>query len=151
MVWGLPWYLHWTATELCHFCPLFAKGILMNCIVSSIMGKIPETRSQEISLIFQKKNKLKWEWNLKNILDWLIGGYWHLPIPPFTASVDFCISWHPCWQDSCVTMHAYMLSRFSRVRLCATLWTVAHQAPLSTGYSRQEYWIGLPFPSPNIM
>ena len=29
----------------------------------------------------------------------------------------------------------------------ATLWTVAHQAPLSTGFSRQEYWSGLPFPA----
>ena len=48
-------------------------------------------------------------------------------------------------------IHACMLSRFSRVRLCATLWTAAHRvAPLSTGFSRQEYWSGLPFPSPNI-
>ena len=39
-------------------------------------------------------------------------------------------------------------SRFSRVRLCATPWTAAHQAPLSTELSRQEYWNGLPFPSP---
>ena len=36
----------------------------------------------------------------------------------------------------------------SRLRLFATLWTVAHQAPLSMGFSRQEYWSGLPFPSP---
>ena len=36
----------------------------------------------------------------------------------------------------------------SRVWLFATLWTVAHLAPLSTGFSRQEYWSGLPFPSP---
>ena len=36
----------------------------------------------------------------------------------------------------------------SHVRLFATLWTIAHQAPLSTGFSRQEYWSGLPFPSP---
>ena len=35
-----------------------------------------------------------------------------------------------------------LLSRFSHVRLCATLWTAAHQAPLSTGFSRQEYWSG---------
>ena len=35
----------------------------------------------------------------------------------------------------------------SRVRLCDP-WTVAHQAPLSMGFSRQEYWCGLPFPSP---
>ena len=38
-----------------------------------------------------------------------------------------------------------MLSRFSHVRLCATLWTAAHQAPLYTGFSRQEYWSGLFF------
>ena len=36
----------------------------------------------------------------------------------------------------------------SHVRLFVTLWTVAHQAPLSMGFSRQEYWSGLPFPSP---
>ena len=40
-----------------------------------------------------------------------------------------------------------MLSYFSCVRLFATLWTVAHQAPLSMGFSRQEYWSGLPCPS----
>ena len=37
---------------------------------------------------------------------------------------------------------------FSRVRFCATLWTVACQASLSMGISRQEYWSGLQFPSP---
>ena len=42
-----------------------------------------------------------------------------------------------------------LLSCFSRVRLCATPKTAAHQAPLSLGFSRQEYWSGLPFPSPN--
>ena len=36
----------------------------------------------------------------------------------------------------------------SCVQLCATPWTEAHQAPLSMGFSRQEYWSGLPFPSP---
>ena len=39
---------------------------------------------------------------------------------------------------------AYVLSCFSCVWLFATLWTVAHQAPLSMGFSRQEYWSGLP-------
>ena len=39
----------------------------------------------------------------------------------------------------------------SRVRLFATPWTVAHQAPLSLGFSRQEYWSGLPFPSPGAL
>ena len=41
-----------------------------------------------------------------------------------------------------------LLNRFSRVRLCATLKTAAHQAPPSLGFSRQEHWSGLPFPSP---
>ena len=36
----------------------------------------------------------------------------------------------------------------SRVQLFATPWTAASQAPLSMGFSRQEYWSGLPFPSP---
>ena len=36
----------------------------------------------------------------------------------------------------------------SHVQLFSTLWTIAHQAPLSMGFSSQEYWSGLPFPSP---
>ena len=41
-----------------------------------------------------------------------------------------------------------LLSHFSRVQLCTTPETGAHQAPLSLGFSRQEHWNGLPFPSP---
>ena len=41
-----------------------------------------------------------------------------------------------------------LLSRFSRIQLCATAETAAHQAPPSLGFSRQEHWSGLPFPSP---
>ena len=40
-----------------------------------------------------------------------------------------------------------MLHRFSRVRLFVTPWTVAHQAAQSMGFSRHEYWSGLPCPS----
>ena len=40
------------------------------------------------------------------------------------------------------------LSRFSHVWLCATPWMAAYQAPPSLRFSRQEYWSGLPFPSP---
>ena len=45
----------------------------------------------------------------------------------------------------CVCEHVCMLSH---VQLFATPWTVADQAPLSMGFPRQEYWSGLPFPSP---
>ena len=49
-------------------------------------------------------------------------------------------------QDECV--YVCVLSSFSHVGFLATLWTVAHQAPLPVEFSRQEYWSGLPFPSP---
>ena len=44
-----------------------------------------------------------------------------------------------------------LLSHFSRVRLCATPWTAAYQASPSMGFSRQEHWSGLPFPSPSCI
>ena len=43
-------------------------------------------------------------------------------------------------------MHACMLSPFSSARFFMTLWTITHQTLLSTRFSRQEYWSGLPFP-----
>ena len=48
----------------------------------------------------------------------------------------------------CLMLLLLLLSRFSRVRLCATPMTAAHQAPPSLEFSRQEHWSGLPFPSP---
>ena len=53
--------------------------------------------------------------------------------------------------NSLVTFHRelllLLLSHFSRVRLCVTPSTAAHQAPPSLGFSRQEHWSGSPFPS----
>ena len=48
----------------------------------------------------------------------------------------------------CVCVCARTLSHLSRVQCLATLWTVACQSPLSMGFSRQEYWSGLPCPPP---
>ena len=55
-----------------------------------------------------------------------------------------------CKEDAQVSQVVLLLllSRFSRVRLCATPLMAAHQAPPSLGFSRQEHWSGLPFPSP---
>ena len=50
--------------------------------------------------------------------------------------------------SQCYTTIVHACCRFSRVQLFATLWTVAHQAPLSKGFSRQEYWTGLSGPPP---
>ena len=46
-------------------------------------------------------------------------------------------------KENTIVMQAWMLSRFSCVWVFATLWTIACQAPLSMGFSRQEYWSGL--------
>jgi len=56
-----------------------------------------------------------------------------------------------CWfllNNNVNQLCACMLSYFSRVRLFVTPWTVVCQAPLSMGFSKQENWNGLPFPSP---
>ena len=52
------------------------------------------------------------------------------------------------WKGFQALLLLLLLSGFSRVRLCATPQTAAHQAPQSLGFSRQEHWSGLPFPSP---
>ena len=52
------------------------------------------------------------------------------------------------WEALSRSLLLLLLSRFSRVRLCATPQTAAHQAPPSLGFFRQEHWSGLPFPSP---
>ena len=59
------------------------------------------------------------------------------------------MSAHPWNLKSRIWTHVLLLlSSFSGVRLCATPQTAAHQAPPSLGFSRQEHWSGLPFPSP---
>ena len=53
-----------------------------------------------------------------------------------------------CTVEAPMLLLLLLLSCFSRVRLCATPETAAHQALPSLGFSRQEHWSGLPFPSP---
>ena len=59
---------------------------------------------------------------------------------------DKAVFCHPVYLTS--VQGVCMLSHFSSVQLFATPWTVACQAPLSTSFSRQEYWSGLPCPPP---
>ena len=67
------------------------------------------------------------------------------------------VTWHAQWwlchgreQERWRKLRVGMsvLSRFTHIQLFVTSWTVAHQAPLSMRFSSQEYWNGLPFPSP---
>jgi hypothetical protein len=52
---------------------------------------------------------------------------------------------------SCPNTSVCVPSRFSHVQLFATIWTEAHQAALSMGFSRKEYWSGLPCPPPGAL
>ena len=68
----------------------------------------------------------------------------------FKTSLLFKLNWQ--WNISHYTYSSWQHRKerylLSRVQLFVTPWTVAHQAPLSTGFPRQEYWSGLPLPSP---
>ena len=68
--------------------------------------------------------------------------------PPKETQLQTCVCVCVC---VCVRVCARALSGFSRVRLFVTLWTVACQASLSMGFSRQEYWSGLPCPPPGYL
>ena len=79
----------------------------------------------------------------------------HLVTPIVPVKVSYLCEWRcnlfcfSCRLFLCVlSMHICTLSHFSHVQLFATLWTIAQQASPSMGFSRQEYWSGLPFPSP---
>ena len=56
--------------------------------------------------------------------------------------------YHAVWRLRIGNLNICMLSPFSHVQVSETLWTKAHQAPLSMGFSRQVYWSGLPCPPP---
>ena len=78
----------------------------------------------------------------------------HFPFPSSNPAYILLVE-HFFWcvrikhfEKPSLTPYVYVLSHFSHVWLCATPETAAHQAPLSLGFSRQEHWSGLPFPSP---
>ena len=66
------------------------------------------------------------------------------PLPARAESLDACVP----YQNGLVFAH--VLSHCSRVQFSVVLRTITRQAPLSVGFSRQEHWGGLPFPSPGI-
>ena len=76
-------------------------------------------------LLARKKRKLTLEWTINSVF----------------SQIYRDLRFREC-------VHACTLRLFSHVCLLVTLWTVAHQAPLSMGFSRQEYWNGLPCPPP---
>ena len=80
---------------------------------------------------------------------WIRLGQSFLRIPRREKWVETPLNaWLPNRSNWQYNSHVCMWNHFSCVQLCATPWTAAHLAPLSMEFSRQEYWGGLPFPSP---
>ena len=72
----------------------------------------------------------------------------HSPSPSISQQCGELASVHQCGH-LCFFQHTHTQKLLSCIRLFATPWIVAHQAPRSMGFSRHEYWSGLPFPSPS--
>ena len=68
--------------------------------------------------------------------------------PAFLSCLNWLSPKHTSWSLNHISHWLLLLSRFSRVRPCATTQMAAHQAPPSLGFSRHEHWSGLLFPSP---
>ena len=73
----------------------------------------------------------------------------HKKIKSATVSIDSPSICHEVMvPDAMILLLLLLLSHFSHLRQCATPEMAAYQAPPSLGFSRQEHWSGLPFPSP---
>ena len=102
----------------------------MNGLASSLMKETPQ---REDNLLLTRKLVVTRHWIC-----------WHLSLG--LSSLQNCEEWiSVVYKPPCILL---LLSCFSHVRLCVTPQTAAHQAPPSLGFSRQEHWSGLPFPSP---
>ena len=104
--------------------------------------------------IIHNRNHLKaqavlgWDYifNVLSVIGW-VAYLWNPYVEILTSGTSVCgCIWSQGLKRYVCSMD--MLSSFSHVRLFVMLWTVAHQAPLSVGFSRQEYWSGLPGPLP---
>ena len=114
------------------------------CLISSAAQNItqaPDSEPWVLSALQWTRSNNNNNYHLMSVCS--LPGTKHLPISiPYLQS-----SQQPC-EGGMLLLLLLLLSHFSRVRLWATPQTATHQAPLFLGFSRQEYWSGLPFPSP---
>ena len=125
------------------------RSLLWRCQVSSLSpgsGGRPSHRDRDLLRWVFRNKPIKGDFSSRGSLQ-------RFTIPQLTAagspnrlssSNPYSKTYHHLlkWYES------EWVKSLSRVRLFATPWTVAHQAPPPMGFSRQEYWRGLPFPSP---
>ena len=146
-----------------------ARGFcLVGCLTISVVG-IEGYELEEIYRcpVIQWRNSSSFPWGLDSgIFTKLFsaGGGFHPTVPLNTLYWEMHTHTHKGSEKSLSFFNMEFESRIiwsctsesekvkvkslSRVRLFATPWTITYQAPLSMGFSRQEYWSGLPFPSP---
>ena len=86
---------------------------------------------------------ISWQIDGETVVDFIFGGSKIDTVGDCSHEIKRCL----LLRRKVMTKLLLLLSRFSRVRLCATPWTAAYQAPPSMGFSRQEYWSGVPLPS----
>ena len=115
------WLLASSSSLLCHALPTLGSANSVNSMNSKTTGHM---------------NRMKCS-------TWT---YFDIYFEPINSGIKFFLDFYVWFQMLLISW--CVLSHFSHVRLSVTLWTVAHQAPLSMGFSRQEYWSGLPCPPP---
>ena len=146
---------------------MLSNHLILCCplLLPSIFPSIRIVSNESKALAAQSR-KQKWMFFYNSVAFSMIQqmlAIWSLIPLPFlnpactSGSSQFTYCWSLAWRILNVTLlackmsavvYAYMLSCFSCVWLFATLWTVAHQAHLSLGFSRQECWSGLLCPPP---
>ena len=118
-----------------------SKDLVFLSLLGGILPSEKEMRSAEI-LILRPKSQ---HFGTQHYPSLVSHFYLILHVPSF-PSIFYVL--FPLVIQFLFTYERKKVKSLSRVRLFATPWTVAYQAPPSMGFSRQEYWSGLPFPSP---
>ena len=128
-------------------CPTLCDPRDCSLPVSSVHGILQARVLEWVAILSSRGSSRPRDWTQPSCFCLLLV---LLPFGLYPTGVwELCI----CVTASSILLHVsllllLLLSRFSRVRLCATPETAAHQALPSLGFSRQERWQGLPFPSP---
>ena len=90
------------------------------------------------------RQRMRWLGGITNSMDMSLSSFQELVVD---RGLVWCIPWGCKELDTTEKLKVSQVKSLSCVRLLATPWIAAHQAPLPMGFSRQEYWSGVPLPS----